>query len=83
MGHPQKKWTEPEQDAVRLVKDTFARELMIRRMKPYEFLKANRMTEETNNLLKMLDGKSGCGFRTLARIADAFGYDIELVKRTE
>lgn len=78
----QKDWTEPEIKAVEHIKKTFARELMIRRQKPYEFLKSKKITEEHNNLSNILKGESGCSLLTLARMADAFGYDIELVKRT-
>lgn len=78
-----KDWTEPERRAVEHVKNTFQRELMIRRQKPYEFLKSKRMIDNLNNLKSMLEGKSGCSLLTLARIADVFGYDIELVKRPE
>lgn len=79
----QRKWGESEYRVVKLIKDTFARELAIRRQKPFAFLKENRMTEDYNNLAKMLEGNEGCNILTLSRIADAFGYDIELVKREE
>lgn len=78
-----KDWSDAEKKAVALVKKTFARELSIRRQKPYEFLKSKRMTDELNNLIRMLDGDKGFSILSLARIIDAFGYDIDFIKRTE
>lgn len=76
-----KDWTEPERKAVKLIKDTFARELSIQRQKPYEFMKSKYASADFNNLLKMLEGTQGCSILTLARIADVFGYEIELKRK--
>lgn len=73
-----KVWTEPERKAVKLVKDTFARELSIRRQRPFEFIKSKYAIAEFNNLKKMLEGNQGCNILTLARIADLFGYELDL-----
>lgn len=79
----EKKLKGVELEAVTHVKKTFARELSIRRQKPYQFMKEKRISTDLNSLNKMLEGKSGCSILTLARIADAFGYDIQLIKRQE
>lgn len=79
----EKEWGESEYRTVKHIKDTFARELAIRRQKPWRFLKEKRMSDDYNNLIKILEGNEGCQLLTLSRLADAFGYDVELIKRTE
>lgn len=80
---PKKKISEVEMNALLNVKKTFSRELAIRRQRPFEFMKEKGITNEYNNLATMLDASKGFSILTLARIADAFGYDIELKKREE
>lgn len=79
----EKKLSEAEKKILAHVKKTFSRELSIRRNNIYEFLRSKRAAHEYNTLANMLEGKKGFSILSLARIADAFGYDVELVRRND
>lgn len=72
-----------ELETVTHIKKTFARELSIQRLIPYQFLRKHRAVELLNTFNKILDGKTGFNITTLARIADMFGYDVKLVRRKD
>ena len=79
----EKKFSKPEKKLLAHVKKTFSRELSIRRNNIYEFLRSKRAAHEYNTLANMLDGEKGFSILSLARIADLFGYDVELVRRND